>query len=128
MLIAAQLLALIAALIHCYIFLMESLWWEKPSTRRVFGMSVGEARTTRALAFNQGFYNLFLALAVLAGLAFFLADQPLIGSTLLYTGLGSMALAALVLIISSPDKSSAAIKQGTAPLLGLLVLALGQAL
>ncbi|GAA1410936.1 hypothetical protein AUR04nite_03560 [Glutamicibacter uratoxydans] len=128
MLVAAQILSLIAALIHVYIFLMESLWWERPQTRKVFGTSEQEAKSTSALAFNQGFYNLFLAIGALVGLAFFIASQPLIAATLLYTSLGSMAAAAAVLIISSPDKASAAVKQGAAPLLGLIALLLAQAL
>ncbi|MER8026796.1 DUF1304 domain-containing protein [Glutamicibacter protophormiae] len=125
MILASQFLALLAALLHVYIFALESLWWERPATRKVFGTSAADARATRTLAFNQGFYNLFLALAVLAGLAFQLAGQLAVGSTLVFTGLGSMLLAALVLGISSPEKSSAALKQGALPLLGLIALALG---
>ncbi|MFR0636788.1 DUF1304 domain-containing protein [Arthrobacter sp. LS16] len=125
MIIVSQVLALVAALLHVYIFLMESLWWERPAARKVFGTSAEEARATKALAFNQGFYNLFLALAVVTGLAFQLAGQLAVGSALVFTGLGSMLLAALVLAISSPEKSAAALKQGTLPLLGLIALALG---
>ncbi|GGL84130.1 DUF1304 domain-containing protein [Glutamicibacter protophormiae] len=125
MMLASQFLALLAALLHVYIFALETLWWERPATRKVFGTSAADARATRTLAFNQGFYNLFLALAVLAGLAFQLAGQLAVGSTLVFTGLGSMLLAALVLGISSPEKSSTALKQGALPLLGLIALALG---
>ncbi len=125
MILASQLLALLAALLHVYIFLMESLWWERPATRKVFGTSSDEAATTKAMAFNQGFYNLFLALAVIIGLVFQFAGHLAVGSTLVFTGLGSMVLAATVLIISSPDKSSAALKQGVLPLLGLIVLIIG---
>ncbi|MCW4464980.1 DUF1304 domain-containing protein [Glutamicibacter sp. MNS18] len=124
MLIASQILALLAALLHVYIFLLESLWWTRPGTRKVFGTTAEEAQMTRTLAFNQGFYNLFLAIAVFSGLGFQLAGQPVIGSTLLITGLASMALAATVLIISSPDKAPAAVKQGALPLLGLAALVL----
>nr|WP_233605824.1 DUF1304 family protein [Micromonospora sp. Llam0] len=36
--------------------------WTAPRTRAVFGVrSEQDALTTRALAFNQGFYNLFRA-------------------------------------------------------------------
>ena len=77
------------------------------------------------MAFNQGFYNLFLAIAVFTGLVFQLAGQAAVGSALVFTGLGSMLLAALVLAISSPEKSATALKQGTLPLLGLIALALG---
>jgi putative membrane protein len=39
-----------------------------------------------------------------------------------------MLLAALVLLLSSPDKARAAITQGTLPLLAVIFLALGLAL
>ena len=43
-------------------------------------------------------------------------------------GVGSMAAAALVLFLSSPDKRPAAVKQGTLPLLAVVVLVLAFAL
>jgi putative membrane protein len=58
--IATTLVALIAAL-HVYILLMEMLWWERPRTRRIFGMSAELAAKTKVLAANQGLYNGFLA-------------------------------------------------------------------
>jgi putative membrane protein len=42
-------------------FCMESLWWTKPAVYRRFRSTEAEALVTRSLAFNQGFYNLFLA-------------------------------------------------------------------
>ncbi len=51
-----------------------------------------------------------------------------LGAALVFAGAGSMLLAALVLLLSSPDKARAAITQGTLPLLAVLLLALGLAL
>ncbi|CPU62005.1 transmembrane protein [Mycobacteroides abscessus] len=47
------------------------------------------------------------------------------GATLVFTGAGSMVAAGLVLLISSPDKASAALKQLIPPLLGIIALAAG---
>ena len=62
MVTAGLIVAALAALLHVYIFVMESLTWTSPRTRAVFGTTEEEAQTTKLLAFNQGFYNLFLAI------------------------------------------------------------------
>lgn len=128
MIITALVLATLAALLHVYIFFMESLWWTTDKVRATFGSTPEDAEATKEMAFNQGFYNLFLAIATLAGVVFHMAREATIGSTLIFTGTGSMLLAALVLIISSPSKASAAIKQGVFPLLTVIALIIGVAL
>lgn len=60
MITAASVFAALAALLHVYIFVLESFRWTAPSTRRTFGTTAEEAETTKLLAYNQGFYNLFL--------------------------------------------------------------------
>ena len=56
-------------LLHVVIFAMESLAWTSGRTRATFGMSEEEALATREMAFNQGFYNLFLAVVTGLGVA-----------------------------------------------------------
>jgi putative membrane protein len=128
MVIAGLVLAGLAASVHVYIFYLESFAWTGAQARRTFGTTAAEAATMRELAFNQGFYNLFLAIAVFLGIALYAAGQPVVGATLVFTGAGSMAAAALVLLLSSPDKAAAALKQGLVPALGLVALAVGLAL
>lgn len=123
---AALVLAALAALLHVYIWVMESLTWTSPRTRATFGTSQQEAEATKELAFNQGFYNLFLAVVTGVGVAAHLADEETVGTTLVLTGTGSMLAAALVLLLSSPDKARAAITQGTLPLLAVALLLLGR--
>ena len=118
-------LAALAAGLHVFIFYLESIAWEGPQARKVFGTTAEEAKTTKPMAFNQGFYNLFLALAVFVGIVFAAAGQETIGATLVFTGVGSMAAAAAVLFLSSADHRGAAIRQGGLPLLALITLALG---
>jgi putative membrane protein len=70
MIVAGLIFAAVAALIHIYIFYLESIAWESERARAAFGTgSVEEARTTKFMAFNQGFYNLFLALLAIVGIA-----------------------------------------------------------
>lgn len=129
MVIAGLVLAGVAALVHVFIFYLESIAWTSARARAVFGTgTVEQAGAQQQLAFNQGFYNLFLAIAVALGIGLYAAGQTTVGATLVLTGAGSMAAAALVLLLSSPDKSSAALKQGLAPALGVVALALGLAL
>lgn len=114
--------AALAGVIHLYIFCLESLLWGRPKTNRVFGMSPEGAEHNRLFAFNQGFYNLFLAAAAIGGL-FVGVDDP-VGKTLVAYALASMLLAALVLIFSNRKLLRAALIQGAPPLAGLVFLAL----
>lgn len=125
-LIAGLIFACIAALIHVYIFYMESLAWTSKSVRAVFGTTEAQAEETKALAFNQGFYNLFLAVLIVLGTILVAADQRAVGTTLALAGAGSMVAAGLVLLISDPAKASAALKQLVPPAIGcvLLIIAL----
>jgi len=125
MTIAGLVLAGIAAALHVYIFVMESLLWTAPRTRATFGTTAQEAEVTKPLAFNQGFYNLFLAVITVIGLVLFSTGTTGAGLALLLAGVGSMAAAALVLLLSSPDKTGAALKQGIAPLLSVITLVIG---
>lgn len=108
-------LALIPVLLHVYIFWMESLAWGRLPSRRAFGVRPEQVETLRPWAFNQGWYNLFLAAAAAAGL-FVPGD---VGAALASYGLGSMAAAALVLLVSNPAKARAAAIQGLPAVLGL---------
>ena len=115
----------IAALMHVYIFVMESIQWTKPATWKRFGLtSQADAETTKPMAYNQGFYNLFLAIGVGTGLVLLAAGVTEVGLGMIFLAAGSMVAAALVLVLSSPKLARAAALQGTAPLLGIIFLVL----
>lgn len=124
MILAGLVLAALAAALHVFIFYLESFAWTTRA-RGVFGTSAEEAEATRELAFNQGFYNLFLAIAVFVGIAAFALGSDTVGATLVLVGAGSMLAASLVLLLSSPDKAAAAVKQGTLPALAVAALIVG---
>jgi putative membrane protein len=114
--------ALVAALLHVYIFTMESLTWTRPVTWKRFGVaSQADAETTKPLAYNQGFYNLFLALGAFAGIAAVLFGQPAVGWTLIFSSCGSMLLASAVLALSGRKYLRAAATQGATPLLAVVL-------
>ncbi len=124
MLILGMIAAFLAATLHVVIFYIESFAWTTRALS-VFGMDRESAEATKEMAFNQGFYNLFLAIEAFAGMTvYFLASRP-VGLTLVLFGVGSMLAAALLLFVTSPNKRSAAIKQGFLPLLTVVTLAAG---
>lgn len=125
MIIAGLILAALAGLLHIYIFWMESVAWTSTRVRATFGTSEAEAAATKELAFNQGFYNLFLAIVTGVGIGLFLAGFVGAGAALLFAGVGSMLAAALVLLVTSPAKRGAAITQGALPLLAVILLVVG---
>lgn len=126
MIVAGLIFAAVAAFIHIYIFYLESIAWESERARAAFGTgSVEEARTTKFMAFNQGFYNLFLALLAIVGIAAQAAGSSAVGLTLAFAGTGSMLAAAAVLFIASAPHRGAAVKQGAFPLLAVGSLGLG---
>jgi putative membrane protein len=115
----------LAALIHVYIFYLESFAWTKQSTLATFGMTAQEAEAMRPMALNQGYYNLFLAIVTGVGIVFAATGSTTVGAALVFAGAGSMVAASVVLVTSDPTKRGAALKQGVVPLLGSIALAVG---
>jgi putative membrane protein len=127
MTLASLFFAFVAAALHVYIFTMESVTWTKPATWKRFGVaSQADAETTRPLAFNQGFYNLFLAIGAFIGvgcvaLAPSGPAQSVASWTLIFSCCGSMLLAAVVLALSGPKYLRPAATQGVTPLLAVVL-------
>jgi putative membrane protein len=132
MLIVSLVAASLAALLHVYIFVMESFLWTTPRVRATFGITDdAQAEHTKPLAYNQGFYNLFLAIVTIVGVVLVLGgaggagsayEASAAGTALLVAGTGSMLAAALVLLLSDRTKTRAAVTQGVFPLVALVTL------
>ncbi|MGG7101242.1 DUF1304 domain-containing protein [Rhodococcus sp. 24CO] len=121
--VAGYIFAALAAVVHVYIFVLESILWTAPKTRATFGVkSEEEALTTKPLAFNQGFYNLFLAIVSVIGIVIAATGSASVGIALVLAGTGSMVAAGLVLILSSPDKARAAVVQMLFPAIAVILL------
>ncbi len=123
MTILAVVLAIGAALLHVYIWVLEAFRWNEPATRKTFGVSEADAPVLAPMAYNQGFYNLFLAITTIVGVAL-LGEQEDVGRALALAGTGSMLGAALVLVTHDRSMARAAITQGTLPALAVLFLLL----
>ena len=68
MLLLAQILVALVALLHVYILVLEMFLWTKPQGLRTFRNTPEKAETTRVLAATQGLYNGFLAAGLFWGL------------------------------------------------------------
>lgn len=116
----------LAAVIHLLIFFLESILWTRPGVWKRFGLRTQEeAVVVKPMAFNQGFYNVFLAIG--AGTGLVLLGTPNLtqaGLAIAVFACASMVLAAVVLVISSPKLARAAAIQGVAPLIGIVFLGL----
>ena len=123
MLVAMWVAGILAGAIHVLIFCMESLWWTAPGVQKRFRQTPDQAQATKLFAFNQGFYNLFLAIGVFAGLALALTGHHTAGRILATWSCLSMLGAAVVLVASAPQMKRGALIQGTAPLIFLLAAA-----
>lgn len=109
-----------AAFVHYYVFALESLLWGKPRTRKVFVMDEITSKANELMAFNQGFYNLFLALGATVGLLLYNGEFATVGKTLVIFTMSSMVGASLVLIYSEPKLVKPAAVQGIPPFLAIL--------
>lgn len=125
MIVAGLVLAAVAALVHVYVFVLESLLWTGARARATFGTTPQDAQTTRPMAFNQGFYNLFLAVEIVLGIVLVAVGQRAVGATLVLVGTGSMVGAGLVLLMSDRSKARAALTQLVPPLLAVVALVVG---
>ena len=124
--ILATVFAALAALLHVYIFVMESVQWTQPKVWKRFGVAdQAAADTTKPMAYNQGFYNLFLAIGTVIGLVLFWAGQDSGIETAVFAlvlfSLGSMVAASLVLLTTGLKYLRATLTQGTLPLIGFVL-------
>ena len=125
--ILATVFGSLAALLHVYIFVMESVQWTQPRIWKRFGVAdQNAAEITKPMAYNQGFYNLFLTIGATIGIVLFFAGSSdaavrAAGLALVLVSLGSMVAASLVLLTSGAKYLRPALIQGTLPLIGFVL-------
>lgn len=73
MAIAIIVLTMLPVLLHFYFMYLEMFRWEQPKTLKAFGLTPEFAKQSKAMAFNQGLYNGFLASGLLLSL---FIDEP----------------------------------------------------
>ena len=114
--------ALVAAAIHLWFFVLESIQFTQPKVYARFGLhSADDAAIVRPMAFNQGFYNLFLAIGILVGLALAAAGQVDAGRAIVLFACATMVGAGVVLLASNRRFLIGASIQAGPPLVVLVV-------
>lgn len=115
--------AVAAAALHVLIFYWESVAWTRPNVWRRFGLASQEdAETTRTLAYNQGFYNLFLAIGTILGVILYAVGLVGAGLAIGLFSVSSMLLAALVLVSSGKGRIKSALVQALFPLITVVLV------
>jgi putative membrane protein len=116
----AQGAALLAAAIHVLFFVLESVRFTEPATyRRFFVESQADAELLRPVFFNQGFYNLFLAIGAAAGVVAVNTGHAEAGRALILFACGSMALAGIVLFVTDRRLLLSGLAQAVPPLVAI---------
>jgi putative membrane protein len=125
MIVLATVVVTLAAALHIGIFIMESVSWTRPSIWKRFGVASQEAADiTRPMAYNQGFYNLFLAIGAIIGLILYGVGMHPAGLALILFTMASMVAAAVVLVTTGRGYLRPALIQGTLPLIGFVLMLL----
>ena len=97
-------------LVHCMFFLLEAILWMMPAVHTTLIELLNnpvhsdvhvQALTLKNLFINQGFYNLFLVGAGIAGLRFIHIGKSAVGLALLLLLCGSATGAGIVLAFST---------------------------
>jgi putative membrane protein len=68
MLLVANILVVIVALLHVGFLVLEMFFWDHPVGRKRFGLTPEYSKASATLAANQGLYNGFLAAGLIWGL------------------------------------------------------------
>jgi putative membrane protein len=124
MIVIATLVVVLAAVLHVLIFAFESVLWTKPGIWKRFAVpDQAAADTLKPMAYNQGFYNLFLAIGAFVGVIAYGVGAHVMGLTLVVFTMAYMLLASIVLVTTGVRYLRAALVQGILPL-GALVLML----
>jgi putative membrane protein len=120
--LVAQLAALLAAALHVLFFVLESVTFSQPTVAARFGLTTPEQiAAVRPMAFNQGFYNLFLAVGIAGGLALIAAGSVDAGRAVVLFACACMTGAGLVLLSTNRRFARSAAIQAVPPLVAIVV-------
>ncbi len=107
--------AVLAAALHVFFFFLESVVFLDPRVYVAFGApDQATAQAMALLAFNQGFYNLFLALGVAIGLTLAPRRREA-GEAIALFSCACMFGAGVVLVASAPQAVGGALVQAGPP-------------
>lgn len=112
----------LAAVIHIGYFIVESFLLQNVKNSHLLKIKPSDHQAIKVWAFNQGFYNLALALQMIIGLMYVLKGEPKTAGLLVGLSGLTMIMAGVVLFFSAPQLRRGALMQILPPLLGFLFL------
>lgn len=116
----AQIFAVLAGLLHVAVFGMESLLFRSAPVRGAFLVPDRAVEDIRLWAFNQGFYNLFLAAGAIGGVIAVHAGNVATGRAVALYCCAFMAACGVVLVVSERRLWRGALAQAVPPLVALV--------
>jgi putative membrane protein len=126
--------ALLTAAIHVVVFVWEALLIERPAVHLgVFAVPTADVPAVRLWAFGVGFYNLFIACGLVAGVTVWIAGDAAVGRALVAYLCVFTFLSGIVLFVAdrlgfsrAPGRAGVmgALGQSTPPLVALTALLL----
>ena len=120
--LVAQIAAVLGAAFHVLFFILESVTFSQPSVAARFGLTTPEQiAAVRPMAFNQGFYNLFLAVGIVGGLALIASGSVDAGRAIVLFACACMVGAGLVLLSTNRRFARSAAIQAVPPLIAIVV-------
>ena len=118
--LVAQVFILVAVLFHVTAFVLESFLFHRVDVQTFMLGRPEPGEGVRLWAFNQGFYNLFLALGPAAGLIAHYAGYTAVGRALVIYGCAFMAGCGIVLFVSNRKLWRGMLGQSGPPLAALI--------
>jgi putative membrane protein len=115
-----QVFAILAGLFHVAAFVMESLLFRRPQVQRIFLGRSDVSPDVYLWAFNQGFYNLFLAAGAIGGVIAAHTGNAAAGRPVTLFACAAMMGAGIVLVVSDRRLWRGALGQAVPPLVALL--------
>ncbi len=118
--LVTQVFVVVAVLFHLMAFVLESFLFHRSDVQTFLLGRPEPAEGVRLWAFNQGFYNLFLAAGPAAGLIAQLAGNAAVGRALVIYGCAFMVGCGIVLFISNRKLWRSMVGQSGPPLIALV--------
>ncbi|MFI9824116.1 DUF1304 family protein [Streptomyces sp. NPDC052013] len=121
----AQVLALLAALIHLVVGVLERFCYDRPEVRRFLTTSTADAPEVTLWRSGVAVYNVLLGLGLVAGVVALHTGDTTVGRTLVVFLCVFLVVSAVVFALSFPRLWRGALGQGLAPAAALLAAAVG---
>lgn len=102
MAVVAQVFALVAALIHVAVGVVEAFFYDRPAVRVFLTGSAADAPEVQLWRFFVGIYNIFLGFGIVAGLVALQLGHETAGRTLVVYVCSFMVASGVIFLVTTP--------------------------